>query len=188
MFRYLCVYILFPTRRSSSTCWELLLSILAGHNRYSHITALRCDGVSLDVLKMNKIISEDALRRGLGRIESTASEVWLKAHIMRSLSHRAEHAMIPSYWNSKHAISVFVQAAPGKRYTEVVATPVSTRRLATSGIQRSRLECGRRYHQTQWLGPRTSCRDIAVRHHHQHQRGAFSIVALSRAVRHNWQF
>ena len=64
----------------------LLLSILAGHNRYSHITALRCDGVSPDVLKMSKIISEDAMRRGLGRIESTASEVWLKAHIMRSLS------------------------------------------------------------------------------------------------------
>jgi hypothetical protein len=64
----------------------LLLSILAGHNRYSHITALRCDGVSPDVLKMNKIISIHAMRRGLGRIESSASEVWLKAHIMRSLS------------------------------------------------------------------------------------------------------
>ena len=64
----------------------LLLSILAGHNRYSHITALRGDGVSPDVLKMNKIISEDAMRRGLARIEPTASEVWLKAHLIRSLS------------------------------------------------------------------------------------------------------
>src|ERR1019366_3646583 len=64
----------------------LLLSILAGHNRYSHITALRCDGVSPGVLKMNKIISEDAMRRGLARIDSAASEVWLKSHLMRSLS------------------------------------------------------------------------------------------------------
>ena len=64
----------------------LLLSILAGHNRYSHITALRCDGVSPEVLKMNKIISEDAMRRGLARIDAPASEVWLKSHLMRSLS------------------------------------------------------------------------------------------------------
>ena len=64
----------------------LLLSILAGHNRYVHITALRCDGVSPDVLKMKKIISEDAMRRGLGRIASVAGETWLKSHLLRSVS------------------------------------------------------------------------------------------------------
>jgi hypothetical protein len=64
----------------------LLLSILAGHNRYAHITALRCDGVSPDVLKMKKIVSEDAMRRGLGRIEAAAGESWLKAHLLRSVS------------------------------------------------------------------------------------------------------
>lgn len=64
----------------------LLLSILAGHNRYAHITALRSDGVSPEVLKMNKIISEDAMRRGLARMDAPASEVWLKSHLMRSLS------------------------------------------------------------------------------------------------------
>ncbi len=64
----------------------LLLSILAGHNRYAHITALRGDGVSPDVLKMKKIISEDAMRRGLGRIEAAAGESWLKTHLLRSVS------------------------------------------------------------------------------------------------------
>jgi hypothetical protein len=64
----------------------LLLSILAGHNRYAHITALRGDGVSPDVLKMKKIVSEDAMRRGLGRIESVAGETWLKSHLLRSVS------------------------------------------------------------------------------------------------------
>jgi len=64
----------------------LLLSILAGHNRYAHITALRSDGVSPEVLKMNKIISEDAMRRGLARIDSSASETWLKSHLLRSVS------------------------------------------------------------------------------------------------------
>ena len=47
----------------------LLLSILSGHNRYAHITALRTDRVSPGILNMKKIISEDAMRRGLGRIE-----------------------------------------------------------------------------------------------------------------------
>ena len=64
----------------------LLLSILSGHNRYSHITALRTDRVSPDVLNMKKIISEDAMRRGLGRIDTAAGEVWCKTHLMRSVS------------------------------------------------------------------------------------------------------
>lgn len=64
----------------------LLLSILAGHNRYAHITALRSDGVSPEVLKMNKIISEDAMRRGLARMDAPASEAWLKKHLLRSVS------------------------------------------------------------------------------------------------------
>ena len=64
----------------------LLLSILAGHKRYAHITALRSDGVSPEVLNMRKIISEDAMRRGLARIEAATGEVWLKSHLMRSVS------------------------------------------------------------------------------------------------------
>jgi hypothetical protein len=64
----------------------LLLSILSGHNLYAHITALRTDRVSPNVLNMKKIISEDAMRRGLGRIDTAAGEVWCKTHLMRSVS------------------------------------------------------------------------------------------------------
>ena len=64
----------------------LLLSILSGHNRYAHITALRADRVSPGVLNMQKIISEDAMRRGLGRIDVAAGEVWCKTHLMRSVA------------------------------------------------------------------------------------------------------
>jgi hypothetical protein len=39
------------------------LSILAGHHRYAHITGLRGDGVSPQILGMSKIVSEDSLRR-----------------------------------------------------------------------------------------------------------------------------
>jgi Transposase DDE domain group 1 len=72
----------------------LLLSILAGHNRYAHITALRCDGVSPGVLNMEKIISEDAMRRGLGRIETEPGIHWLKKHLMRSLGPALESPWI----------------------------------------------------------------------------------------------
>jgi hypothetical protein len=44
------------------------LSILAGHHRYAHITGLRDDGVSPQILGMSKIVSEDSLRRALARM------------------------------------------------------------------------------------------------------------------------
>jgi hypothetical protein len=53
------------------------LSILAGHHRYAHITALRGDGVSPQILGMSKIVSEDALRRALARMSADQSQNWL---------------------------------------------------------------------------------------------------------------
>lgn len=46
----------------------VLLSVLAGHRRYAHITALRCDPVNPSLLGMRKVCSEDAARRGLAKI------------------------------------------------------------------------------------------------------------------------
>lgn len=43
----------------------LLLSILAGHRRYAHVTTIRCDNVNPSLLGMDKIVSEDSLRRSL---------------------------------------------------------------------------------------------------------------------------
>jgi hypothetical protein len=48
---------------------SLMLGLLAGHRRYAHITALRGDAVAAQALGMNKVVSEDALRRPLERIE-----------------------------------------------------------------------------------------------------------------------
>src|SRR3954465_13578828 len=36
--------------------WTLLLSVLAGHQRYAHITALRCDPVNPPLLGMRKVV------------------------------------------------------------------------------------------------------------------------------------
>ena len=42
-----------------------LLSILDGQRRYAHITGLRGDSVAPGILGMNKIVSDESLRRGL---------------------------------------------------------------------------------------------------------------------------
>jgi len=62
-----------------------LLSILAGHHRYAHITALRGDGVSPQILGMGKIVSEDALRRALARMSASESRDWLRPQLLSSV-------------------------------------------------------------------------------------------------------
>src|SRR5205085_7028399 len=55
----------------------VLLSVLAGHRRYAHITALRCDRVNPPLLGMRKVLSEDAVRRNLGKIDEAPGLTWL---------------------------------------------------------------------------------------------------------------
>ncbi len=63
----------------------LMLGLLAGHKRYAHITALRGDAVAAQALGMNKVVSEDALRRALERIDEAASAAWLRPSLMHSV-------------------------------------------------------------------------------------------------------
>lgn len=63
----------------------LLLAILAGHRRYAHVTALRGDAVAAQALGMQRVISEDALRRALERIDEAASSAWLRPALMSSV-------------------------------------------------------------------------------------------------------
>jgi len=60
-----------------------MLSILAGHKRYAHISAIRGDGVNPMLLGMKKLISEDAARRALLKIEETAGIMWLDTELTR---------------------------------------------------------------------------------------------------------
>jgi hypothetical protein len=60
-----------------------MLSMLAGHKRYSHIAALRGDGVLPELLDMRRIVSEDAVRRGFAAIEEEAGAKWLRGHLDR---------------------------------------------------------------------------------------------------------
>jgi hypothetical protein len=55
--------------------------VLAGHRRYAHITALRCDPVNPPLLGMRKVLSEDSVRRGLSKIDETTGLAWLQNHL-----------------------------------------------------------------------------------------------------------
>jgi hypothetical protein len=59
----------------------VLLAVLAGHRRYAHITGLRADGVNPGLLGMGKVVSEDAVRRALARIDEAAGLAWLERHL-----------------------------------------------------------------------------------------------------------
>ena len=74
---------------NAPTKWDLLgtwlLSILSGHRRYAHVTSIRGDGVNPGLLGMSKVVSEDALRRGLAKIGEESGVAWLREHLERSV-------------------------------------------------------------------------------------------------------
>jgi hypothetical protein len=72
----------------------LLLAILAGHRRYAHVTSLRGDGVAAQALGMDRIVSEDALRRALSRIDEMASAAWLCPALIGSVRDALEQPWI----------------------------------------------------------------------------------------------
>src|SRR5712691_2125531 len=59
----------------------ILLSVLAGHRRYAHITALRFDGVNPQLLGMSKVCSEDSVRRAFSEVEESECMAWLTRHL-----------------------------------------------------------------------------------------------------------
>jgi hypothetical protein len=60
-----------------------LLSVLSGHKRYAHITSLRSDTVNPPLLGMNKVVSEDSVRRAFGSVDEAACVAWQRNHLRR---------------------------------------------------------------------------------------------------------
>jgi hypothetical protein len=54
----------------------ILLAVLAGHNRYAHVTTLRADTVNPQGLGMSKVCSEDSVRRAFADADPTACAAW----------------------------------------------------------------------------------------------------------------
>lgn len=62
----------------------LVLSILAGHKRYAHITTIRSDQVNPELLGMEGVASEDSIRRALAHMDEESAVSWLDGHLARS--------------------------------------------------------------------------------------------------------
>ena len=58
-----------------------MLSMLAGHKRYAHIAALRCDAVLPELLGMKKVVSEDAVGQAFKSVGEAEGAVWLRGHL-----------------------------------------------------------------------------------------------------------
>ena len=63
----------------------LMLGILAGGRRYAHIGAVRGDAVAAQALGMNKVVSEDSVRRALKTVAEVEGEVWMRQALMHSV-------------------------------------------------------------------------------------------------------
>lgn len=63
----------------------LFLSVLSGHRRYAHITALRADGVTPSLLGIDALVAEDTVRRALTAIDEQAGRGWLQTHLDASV-------------------------------------------------------------------------------------------------------
>jgi hypothetical protein len=61
------------------------LAVLAGNQRYAHVTALRGDTINPQGLGMSRVPSEDALRRAFEGEEPEPLERWQRRHRLRSV-------------------------------------------------------------------------------------------------------
>lgn len=58
------------------------LSILCGHWRYAHISAVRGDTLNPGLLGMKQTVSEDVVRRAMKRMDETAGLAWLSGELL----------------------------------------------------------------------------------------------------------
>jgi len=100
----------------------LLMSVLAGQNRYAHISGLRGDGVNPELLGMRKVMSEDSARRAFQHATPEETREWLQKHLRQTYEPLLEHAWVmdldstvkPLYGNQEKAVKGYNPVKPGR--------------------------------------------------------------------------
>jgi hypothetical protein len=72
----------------------VLLSVLAGHRRYAHITAIRSDTVLPRLLGVEKLRSEDAVRNAFKKGPEAAYTLWLDLQMDATFAPLLEHSWV----------------------------------------------------------------------------------------------
>jgi hypothetical protein len=99
-----------------------VLGILAGHWRYAHLTALRGDSVSAELLGMSRVVSEDSVRRGLSKIDEEAGRIWMCRHLRETVDVLLQEPWIldcdttikPLYGHQEGAVLGYNPHKPGR--------------------------------------------------------------------------
>src|SRR5438094_2700516 len=100
----------------------ILLSVLSGHWRYAHISAIRSDGVNPELLGMKKVASEDSVRRALLAMKEEESDRWMRRHLKASYEPLLEEPWImdmdstvkPLYGHQEDAKLRYKPTKPGR--------------------------------------------------------------------------
>lgn len=101
----------------------LVLSILAGHKRYAHITTIRSDRVNPELLGMDVVASEDSVRRALLQLDEAEAVAWLDKHLAGS-THPVlslapwvldtDNTVKPLYGHQEGAVKSYNPRKPGR--------------------------------------------------------------------------
>src|SRR5580693_6505399 len=108
----------------------LVLSVLAGHWRYAHVSAIRSDGINPELLGMSGVVSEDSVRRGMKAMDEAASGEWMKKHLKASYAPLLQEPWIldvdttvkPLYGHQQDAKSAITRPNWGVRRTPITVT------------------------------------------------------------------
>src|SRR5438445_3020563 len=100
----------------------VMLSVLAGHKRYAHITTVRSDSVLPELLSMKRVRSEDAVRRAFQHGEEEPYTVWTRKHLAESYEPLLSEPWIldmdatvkPLYGHQEKAVLGYNPGKPGR--------------------------------------------------------------------------
>lgn len=100
----------------------ILLSVLAGHKRYAHVTTIRSDSVTPGLLGMQRVRSEDAVRRAFLQGEAASYEQWMQRHLEATYEELLSEPWIldmdatvkPLYGRQEKAVRGYNPAKPGR--------------------------------------------------------------------------
>lgn len=100
----------------------VMLSVLAGHKRYAHITTVRSDNVLPQLLGMTRVRSEDAVRRAFQHGEQEPWTAWTRKHLAATYEPLLSEPWIldmdatvkPLYGHQEQAVVGYNPGKPGR--------------------------------------------------------------------------
>ncbi len=62
----------------------IMISVLSGHTRYSHMSSVYGDKISAELIGINKFVSHDSVQRALKKIDNEEGQKWLRYHSLKT--------------------------------------------------------------------------------------------------------